>query len=80
MSAPAPTPTQARIIADLVDHPRSTCLEISVRIFYTYYNVWKTLLAMHKRKYVTRHRCYPARFTVKDALNWNARTEEVMEG
>lgn len=80
MSAPAPTPTQARIIADLVDHPRSTCLEISVRIFYTYYNVWKTLKAMRKRKYITKHRCYPARFTVRAAPSGNARTEEVMEG
>ena len=73
---PAPTRTQARIIADLVDHPRSTCRQISERIFYTYCNVWKALLGM--RAYVIKHRCYPARFTVRAALNWNPRTEEVM--
>ena len=75
---PAPTWTQQRIIADLVENPRSTCSEIAARIFYSYCNVWKTLLKM--RAYVIKHQnCYPALFSAKAALNWDPRTEEVME-
>jgi len=74
---PAPTPTQQRIIAYLVDHPRSTRREISENLFYTYSHVWQTLRGM--RAYVTKHkRCYPVLYSAKVYLNWNARTGEVM--